>query len=326
MSDETNHEQAALRNAWLQFATFDHNAIVIQARFYRLRGAVLWMGVIATALAVIYSHFVAPEGDQPEFPDWRHIFWLVMVMAPISVTVLSTGAAKLARGVDWVALRGAAEATKREIFRFRCGVDGYDHSASQFGERAEMLSKRVGQATSRLMDTDVLQSSLEPYGGELPPKQAVAQGDDGMSDLEPEHYLTWRLEDQRAFFQSKAKALDRRNHLMQWAIAGLGGLGTLFASVGQEIWVPVAVSVSTALTSYYLQLRSVETHLAGYNRASLELSNVATWWCGLSQAAKQDHVKFSQLVERTEAILTSENSSWVQNMQAAVAQTDDRDE
>ncbi len=318
MSDKTAHEHTALKNAWLRFATFDHNAKAVQARFFSLRGAVLWTGVLATALAIIYSQYVDISGQRPAFTDWRFYVWLMMIMAPILVTVLSTGAGKLARGVDWVTLRGAAEATKREIYRFRCAVDSYDRTSCTAGERAERLSQTVGQATSRLMDTDVLQSSIAPYAGELPPKYGAAEEDDGFSDMDPERYLEWRLDDQMAFFVSKARALDRRHHRTQWAVAGLGGIGTLLAALGQEIWVPVAVGLSTALTSY-LQLRNVESQLAGYNRAGLELTNVATWWSGLPAAAKADNAKFAMLVERTEAVLTSENASWVHDMQAAVA-------
>ncbi len=318
MSDQTSHERTALENAWIRFATFDHNAKVLQARFFRLRGAILWMGVLATALAIFYSQYVDTSGRRPAFDEWQFYVWLAMTMAPILSTVLSTGASKLARGVDWVTLRGAAEATKREIYRFRCAIDCYDRSGCTSEQRAETLSTTVGNATSRLMDTDVLQSSMMGYAGELPPKYGAAPGDDGFCDIDPEHYLEWRLGDQLAFFVSKARSLDRRHHRTQWAIAGLGGLGTLLATVGQEIWLPAAVGVSTALTSY-LQLRNVEPQLAGYNRAGLELTNVATWWSGLPDNLKAEPAKFAILVERTETVLTSENASWVQDMQAAVA-------
>ena len=318
MSEASSPERVALENAWGRFATLDLNANRVQRTFFRLRIQILAVGVAATALAIVYAEFVAGEPSvRPAFDDWRFYVWLPMIAAPILGSVLAAGAAKLARGVDWINLRGASEAIKREIYRYRCEVGAYAPAGEGSGAREERLTKAVGEVTSRLMDTEILNASLAPYRGPLPPKFGAASGDDGFAPMGPEQYLEWRLEDQHAYFNRKANRLDRQHRIFQWTIAVLGGVATLLAALGLEIWVPVAVGVSTALASY-LAFRNVESNLAGYNRADLELDNIATWWSGLPAARKGEPEVFDTLVERTETVLGSENAGWVQQMQDAM--------
>lgn len=303
----------ALANAWARYATFDHNAMILQRQFLRLRIWMLVVGVLAIALAIVYS-LIETSNHRPEVSEWRFTLWLLVMGAPILGTVLATGASKMARGASWVQLRGAAETAKREIYRFRCRAGAY---AAEAEEREEALAETISAITGRLMDSEVLSSSLIPYRGQLPPKRS-AEGDDGSSVMDAPDYLQWRLQDQLDYFAGKSKALDRRHRVSQWAIAILGGSGTLLAAVGMEIWVPVSVGLATALTSY-LELRNVENNLAGFNRGALELENVKTWWSGLPASRHGDRAVLEALVERTEAILTSEHASWTQGMQEAVA-------
>ncbi len=318
MSEASSSEQITLRNAWRRFATFDLNANVVQKKFFRLRIQILVVGVAATALAIVYSQYIAESSVRPAYSDWRFLFWLPMISLPILGSVLAAGASKLARGVDWINLRGASEGIKREIYRYRCGVGVYSEGGGEADTGGEQLARAVGEITGRLMDTEILNASLLPYRNEqLPPKYSAADGDDGNSTMGPEQYIEWRLKDQHTYFNRKANKLDRQHRVFQWTIAILGGAGTLLAVLGQEIWVPVAVGISTALASY-LAFRNVETNLAGYNRADLELDNVATWWSGLPEAKSQDPAVFAALVDRTETVLGSENAGWVQQMQDAM--------
>lgn len=311
------HERTVLGDAWKRFATYDLNANAVQRKFFRLRISILAVGVAATALAIVYAH-VEVSNERPPVSDWRFYVWLAVIVAPILGTVLAAGASKLARAADWIHLRGAAEATKREIYRYRCGVGVYGSASGGARSRDESLAAAVTAISGRLMDTEILATSLLPYGGQLPPAGSAAADDDGFSDLSPATYLRWRLADQQAFFKHKSLTLDRRHRRFQWAISTLGGLGTLLAAIGLEIWVPVSVGLATALASY-LELRNTETNLAGYNRAALELDNILTWWSGLPPAKKEKAASFAALIDRTEALLASENSTWAQGMQDALA-------
>ncbi len=333
MSDEARHEQSVLENAWSRFTVYDHNANQVQRQFFRLRLAMLVVGVAATVLAIFYSEIIWPSevdstgalvsDSRPHYTDWEFYVWLLMVAMPIAGSVLAAGASKVARGVDWISLRGAAEAIKREIYRYRCGVGGYGPGDDGSVSRDEKLAAAVGQATARLMDTEIINASLAGYAEQqIPPKYGVCEQDDGLSNLSAAQYLDWRLADQLLYFRGKSQKLDRRHQLFRWWIAILGGLGTLLAAMGQEIWVPAAVGIATALVSY-LELRNIETKLAGYNRAALELDNVETWWSGLPADGKSDAANFALLIDRTETILGSENATWVQEMQKVMARAED---
>lgn len=322
MSDQASHQLSALETAWSRFATYDHNAKLVQSRYFRLRTAMLAVGVAATTLAIVYVKLVEDTTKRPDVTDWWFYIWLPMISMPILGSVLAAGSSKLSRGVDWVNLRGAAETIKREIYRYRCKVGAYGEETDS---RDATLAEAVGQATARLMDTAVINASLKPYrGSQLPPKYGASEHDDGFSDLAPAQYLDWRLGDQLIYFRGKSRALDRRHRRFQWWNAVLGGAGTLLAALGQQIWVPVSVSIATALISY-LELRNVETNLAGYNRAALELDNVITWWGGLQDSSKADPANFTTLIDRTETILGSENASWLQEMQEAVARAQEKE-
>ncbi len=324
MSEEAPQDMSVLENAWNRFATYDHNANLVRRKFFRLRVSMLVVGLAATVLAIVYGRYLSTSdglaaSQRPPFDDWRFFVWLLVISLPILGSVLAAGASKFARGVDWNSLRGAAEGIKREIYRYRCKVGPYGPGGSEAASRDEQLADSVAQVTARLMDTEVLNASLTPYRGQqLPPKNAMPAADDGMADLTPAQYLDWRLGDQLTYFRRKSGSLDGYHRRFQWSVAILGGAGTLLAALGQEIWVPVSVGLATALVSY-LELRNVEVNLAGFNRAALELENVATRWSGLTEDAKADPASFANLVDRTETILGSENASWVQEMQKAMA-------
>ena len=313
--------RTALENAWSRFATYDHGANEAQKRFIRLRLWMLAVGVAATTLAIFYTEYVEDSSVRPAFSDWRFYVWLPMMAMPILGSVLAAGASKLARGVDWLSLRGAAESIKREIFRYRCRVGPFAADGAASGSPDEKLAAAVARITGRLMDSGVLHGKLKPYAGPLPP--FAPEGDDGFSALIPEQYLKWRVGDQLSYFRTKASGLERRHRIFRWSVAGLGGLGTLLAALGQEIWVPVSVGVAAAFTAY-LELRNVEVNLAAYNRAALELDNVVTWWTGLAEDAKSEAANFAALVDRTETVLGSENASWVHEMQDAMAKYEER--
>ena len=316
MSD-ARFERTTLENALRRYATFDDAANKVQKKYFRARIWILIVGVAATALAISYSIVWVEEG-RPPAADGHFYLWLAVVAMPIIGSVLSVGASTLIRGLDWISLRGAAESIKREVYRFRCRVSVYSPDSQVSGTRDENLASMVEQITGRLLDTDVLNTGFPPYGGDGIPSYG-SRDDDGLSDLTPAQYLDWRLADQRDWFKGKSVTLRSRNSLYQWAIAILGGVGTLLAAVGQEIWVPVSVALATALTSYLTQ-RNIEPTLAGYTRAGLELDNVITWWSGLPAESKGTQASFAALVARTETILGSENATWVQSMQEALAQ------
>ncbi|MBN1219317.1 MAG: DUF4231 domain-containing protein [Anaerolineae bacterium] len=310
---------STLEDAWKRFAVYDQNAINLEKFYLRLRKWILGLGVIATTLAVLYS-FLEPF-ENPIVVQTNFYLRFLVIAAPILVSILSAGSVKFARGVGWILLRSSAEAIKREIYRYRTRAEIYSQKQTNTVEtRESKLARKVKLISQSLMKSEVNQSSLKPYTGiGLPPPPAVAEGDDGFSDLNPEQYLTWRLEHQYQWFQGRVVHLDQQSKRLHWWIFILGGIGTFLAAIGLEIWIAVTVAIAGALTAL-LELRQTETTLTIYNQAAADLESVRLWWYALPDKQKAEPRNFEKLVENTEDVLQSEHAGWVQEMRDALAE------
>jgi hypothetical protein len=101
-----------------------------------------------------------------------------------------------------------------------------------------------------------------------------------MSPLTPDRYLKVRLDDQLNFFRKKAVALDTLLERLQWGILGVGGLGTLLAAIGLDLWVTLTTAIATALGTY-LTYRGADSTLTNYNQTAIDLENIKGWWTAL---------------------------------------------
>jgi hypothetical protein len=111
--------------------------------------------------------------------------------------------------------------------------------------------------------------------------------------------------------------MERQLRLFQWLIVVFGGIGTLLAAVGLQLWVALTVTLVGIFTTF-LEYRQVDNNLMIYNQAKYSLIHVKGWWSDLSAAQKKNPGNIRQLVDSTEKVLQSELSRWVQNMQTAL--------
>jgi hypothetical protein len=325
-----------LRDAWQRFATYDANANRLQKAFRKVQFWILTLGLIAVFLAVFERQGLAFVKDQqvktltkqtqrPEKPFQmieKALGWLrfPIIVFPITISVLLAYYNKFRPGTKWVLLRGSAEAIKREIYCYRSRTGAYSEDQLTTGSRDDVFHERLEPVSRRLMQTEVNHGALTPYDGPLPPEMEGAQkGDDGFSFLTPTRYIEIRLEDQLSYYSKKTPKLGAEIKRMQTAILVAGGVGTLLAAVGAELWIALTTSLATALTSSVAS-RQLEETLVRYNQSAADLANVRDWWTKLSPAAKRNPKNVDQLVEVTEKILETEMSGWVQRMENALAQ------
>ena len=335
-----------LLQAWERFADYDLNAILQQKRFHRQQMAILVIGLLVTALALINEIY---NGNQQRltverwWPVIREgelfnsaIAWTVvhylLIASPIIVTVLVTAASRFKQGNKWLLLRAGAEAIKREIFRFRARADAYSEQVAKPPAAdatpplpppspEQVLAKRVEDITRRVMRTEVNASCLIPYNKEngFPPSMYAAEGgDDGFSLLTPDQYVQVRLGDQLSYYRRKTVKLERQVKWAQWLIFIIGGLGTFLAAISRQVWIALTTALTAALTTY-LSYQQTENSLTKYNQAATDLDNVKSWWTALpaEEQAKAENV--TNLVNHTEQVLESELDGWVQQMQDALA-------
>ena len=245
-----------------------------------------------------------------DFIEWLigGLQW-VIVAIPIIVTFLIGILNHLSHGKKWISLRSSAENLKSEIFRYRTKTGVYSDN-----DRETKMADKVRELNNHLMETEVKFSALKNYTDCLPPPYSTADNDDGFTMLSPERYLNRRLEDQLSYYQRKTTQLERQWFYLQWGIYGLGGVGTLLAARGFELWIALTTGLVAALTAY-LSYQQVEERLKKYNQTSIELTNILNWWSALSASEQLKQENIDQLISDTETALGGEFNEWVKKMQ-----------
>ncbi len=306
-----------LELAWQEFALLDHNACREQTDFRRMQLVILTLAVMGTLLAVTQGTIEAAGVLRNHWVrDGLHY---AIILVPITLAALLTAVARFGSGNKWLVLRGSAEAVKREIFRYRARVVVYSDAGNSKTPRQVRLSERIGTIAGGVMKTDVNRAGLRRYVGPLPPKMAVAEGDDGFSVLTADQYLRVRLLHQAEWYQGKVVKVEHKHRLLRWAVIGFGALGTLLAAIGFELWIAVTTAVIGAVTTY-LEYNQVEDTLLHYNQAASDLETIRRWWVSLPADAKLEQANVDKLVDQAEGIMQTESTGWLQEMQDAMAE------
>lgn len=296
-------DEAALKSAWQQFATYDHLAARLRATFTRLQASILLLGVVATLLALIYNQV----GGQA-------LHWAVVAI-PILAAVLIAVVGRRAVGQRWVMLRAAAEAIKAEIYRYRvfATVDADLGAGREHASRQQELAAHLSAIDTRLMQTQASSGPLTPYNGPLPPEMYGAGcDDDGLSPLDAERYLQIRVADQLAYYHGRVRSLDRGRNALQLLAIATGATGAILAAAGREVWIGLTSGASAAALAYlgYLQ---IDNTVVTYNQAAAKLAGLEREWRTRSPA-QRNSAALRDLVTRGEAVLTTEMVGWVQQM------------
>jgi hypothetical protein len=283
----------------------------------------LWVEEVQNSLKIIeeascIAKFMATDEWLDNITTWIVAFlqW-VIVAIPVIVTILIAVLDRFNNGQKWIGLRSNAEKLKSEIFCYRTQSGIYHAAHCLEVNRETKLAEKLQSINDHLMQTEVNLSALIPYEGPLPPPYSTAVNDDGVMLLSPERYLNVRLADQLNYYVKKTAQLEEQWSRLQWGIYILGGVGTLLAARGLELWIALTTGLVGAMTAY-LAYQQVEDRLKKYNRASISLTNISNWWSALptSEQAKQENI--DQLVSDTEKALGREFNEWVQQMQETV--------
>jgi SLOG in TRPM, prokaryote/SMODS and SLOG-associating 2TM effector domain 1/Protein of unknown function (DUF4231) len=316
-----------LMDAWERFADFDLNANREQRSAGRLQGAIIFIGVFGTALTIVKQVWNPPGPDESQ--DWAWVgVYQVLIIIPIVLGILALAVNRFKQAKKWLLLRAAAEAIKREIYRYRTSATYYrpDPTPAANGQPKpspqQQLSSKMDDITRRTFTTDVNSSALRRYDktrGFPPYMYAAKGGDDGFSPLLPDKYIRVRLGDQLNYFNRRTIKLERQLNFWAWTGFVIGGLGTFLAANKLSVWIALTTALTTAIATY-LAYRQTEMTLVKYNQTATNLANIQTWWWALSAAEKAMPDNIDALVEHTERVLQDEMEGWVQQMQNALEQ------
>lgn len=318
---DTDDEMSTLELVWQRFAMYDKNANLQQRDFTRMQVAVLALGVIATFLALLETTLKINVDvlTNPTFRAIDQVLFFVLLLIPITITALIAAANRFSAGNKWILLRAGAESLKKEIYRYRTRVEIYSDRETRSVSREMKLHRKEELLSRKLMQTEVNVAALKPYTGPIPPANVAVPGDDGLSFLTPERYITYRVDDQLSYYQRKAVKLEQRLKRLQWLIYLFGGVGTLLVAMRLELWIALTTSMVAALATY-LEYRKIEETLMRYNQTATELSSIRSWWVALSSEEQADPLNLDKLVGQTETTIHSEHAQWVQEMQDAMAE------
>ena len=291
-----------LADAWARYDDLDQNAVVKQRLFKNVQLAAVTLAVAATLLAIVQS---LPDRA---LDPYRSLLHVAMVLAPIAISVLVTSNSRFREGNKWILLRAAAEAMKREIFRYRAQAGVYSDDQCAQTSRESMLAAKLKDISSGLSQSEVNKTSILHYAKDLPQR---------LTFLSPEEYLEERIADQINHFTKKTKSLYKRLKRFQLCIYLVGGAGTFLAAFHYDVWVALTTAMATAVTTK-LETDQVENTVVQYNQALSNLQNISLWWKALSQWEKSRRRNIDLLVDQTEKTLEGELAGWVQHMQSAL--------
>jgi hypothetical protein len=317
-----------LAEAWRQRDLVAAAARREQREFHTGLSWLLLLGLGLTFLVVSKASLDA-VGLATVSPWADNILGFVIIVLPITTTILSTAAGRFRPSNRWILLRGTSESLKHEIFRYRVRAGIYSPEQTRRVPREVKLSEAMGSTMGALMRTDVNALSLSATPWRWPiranlrfwrkPEPPRLTDPNRLAPLTPDDYITWRITDQVNFYDQKIADLERQGRWLRWLTWIYGGLGTLLAAIGFQIW----VAVTTALVGVYatvIEAWQIETSVSLYNQASTDLAAIRAWWYALPPTDQRKQVNIDRLVERAERIMRAENVGWVQEMQDAMTQ------
>ena len=331
-----------LQDAWARYDDLDGAAVLKQKSYKSIQAWILFLGVTATFLAISQSNRALPGWLKGLFPTGfqlnpdqltKFAFWvhLLIILTPIVISILIATNNRFREGNKWIILRSAAEAIKREIFRYRAQAGDYSNQQSDQVSRESRLAAKIKDITSSMIQSEVNKTSLARIPIDDPRRfkklwskiddkkivEARKEGQKRLRFLSPKEYVTDRVEDQITFMVKKTTGLNSQLKRNQGWIYVIVGLGTLLAAINSDVWVALTTALAAALTTK-LESEQVENSLVQYNQALTSLQNIETWWKSLSPWEKERPANIDLLVEKTEQTMEHELSGWVQQMQSAL--------
>ena len=282
--------------------------------FKRIQNFILALGVIAVLLAVIQTQLfgVDPEvaASIPGFNPWYTVLRWGIIIAPILIAALIAVTNRFKSGNKWLMLRSGAESLKREMYRYRAKAGIYGDEGSTDTTPEQKLGDKLARIRRQVMKTAVSEGALKPHGQTMP---------SDMGFLSSSAYLDRRLDEQHKWYESRTASLENKMRLLHWSTILIGGLGTLLAAIGFELWVAVTAALAAAFATYLEYTRTEET-LVQYNQVATDLKNIVTWWSTLGSEEQKLASNHNLLVQQTEQALEAEHSGWVQNMTEALVE------
>jgi len=314
MENQTQQIAPILEVAWTRFAQLDAMSTARSRIHLRLRRWITVLGILTTLFAILTQLFA--ENLNP-LAAW--VLKLIFIFTPIAASILAAYVSQFYSSGDWLVTRAGAEEVLKEIYAYRTILQNTP-------SRRTWLEKRLGEiqrSVYRGMNGEMI---LKPYKGPLPPSPRFdpkyPDNDPGFNDLAGDEYFRYRLENQLGWHVREINRRQTERTRLKLYILAAGGLGALFAALGQPLtmWVALAAAFSAAFIGWQ-ELRSLDSVVRNYSKVVLELNILSDHWKNL-EGEERDQTEFYKTVRSTEDILWGQNVEYIKAMQEALRDSD----
>ncbi len=312
METETPQTAPILGIAWTRYAQLNEVSIKRRRGYGRLRISIAVLGVLATLFAILTQAF---------FSNAQSLMGLIVkvffISMPIIASLLAAFGSKLFSNGDWLTTRAVAEEYLKEIYFYRTVLQ-------KNKSRRNYLEKRINEIQRQLYRGLGGELAFGPYNGPIPPyyNSENPDSDPGFNDLTGDEYFRYRLEDQLRWHHKEVNEYKQERTWLTVLVASFGALGAIFAALGGDlsIWVALTASVTAALIGWQ-ELRNVDAVIKNYSKVILELSTLYDHWYNL-ESEERTRAEFYKMVRGCESVLWSQNTEYIKSMQEALKEAD----
>jgi len=303
-----------LEVAWMRFAQLDAVSLKRSKAHLRLRRWVAALGILTTLFAILsqlYAESLSP------LAGW--ILRFMFIVTPIAASILAAYVSQFYSTGDWLITRAGAEEILKEIYAYRTILQNTPTRRAWLEKRLEEIQRSV----FRGMNGELL---LEPFKGVLPPTSrfnpTYPNTDPGFHDLTGDEYFKYRLENELGWHIREINRRQKERTSLKLYILIAGGLGALFAALGQPLtmWVALAAAFTAAFIGWQ-ELRSLDSVVRNYSKVVLELNILFDHWKNL-EGEERNQTEFYKIVQSTEDILWGQNVEYIKSMQEALRDSD----
>ncbi len=313
---ETQPEKVTpiLEVAWMRFAQLDAVSLKRSKAHLRLRRWVAALGILTTLFAILSQLYAE---SLPPLAGW--ILRLLFIVTPIAASILAAYVSQFYSTGDWLITRAGAEEILKEIYAYRTILQNTPTRRAWLEKRLEEIQRSV----FRGMNGELL---LEPFKGVLPPTSrfnpTYPNTDPGFHDLTGDEYFKYRLENELGWHIREINRRQKERTNLKLYILIAGGLGALFAALGQPLtmWVALAAAFTAAFIGWQ-ELRSLDLVVRNYSKVVLELNILFDHWKNL-EGEERNQTEFYKTVHSTEDILWGQNVEYIKSMQEALRDFD----
>lgn len=317
-----------LLQAWAKLAVYDQTATALKNQSIERRQVVIVLTATATVFAVLTG--IAWY--------WQAAlaFSIIAVSLPIIGTYLMNDIIKFTGTTDWIKYRYTAEMMRMHIYLYRMKAERY--AKGPIHKMDTVLSEALREVRESVKWDGVLPPTVGEAVKDDEIKAFIADAnsytprDDGLSEINIDDYMEWRVDDQKEWYDRKVgEDFERMKLFFRLAqvfllVGSLAGGLAGYLSFDLVTMIAITNAIAAALTSWS-NTSLYGTTYSIFRLTSQQLSDIKMLWTArlddeeMQDEAhrKQETARFAQEVEN---ILLWEREEWYELMLQTQAAND----